>query len=78
MFAGDGRLLSFARRGYGLMRVAAEVAEEDPEQWLSSTADAIREAASDLDLRGVRASASADRARPLCWSTPRVGQCGPL
>jgi xylulokinase len=55
VFAGDGRLLSFARRGYGLVRVAGEVAEADPEQWWSSTADALREAASDLDLRHVRA-----------------------
>jgi xylulokinase len=55
VFVGDGRLLSFARRGYGLVRVAGEVAEADPEQWWSSTADALREAASDLDLGHVRA-----------------------
>jgi xylulokinase len=55
VFAGDGRLLSFARRPYGLVQVAGEAAEQDPEVWWSSTADAICEAASDLDLRQVRA-----------------------
>jgi xylulokinase len=55
VFGGDGRLVSFARRGYGLLRVDGEVAEADPEQWWSSTAEALREAASDLDLGHVRA-----------------------
>jgi xylulokinase len=55
VFASDGRLLSFARRPYGLVQVAGEAAEQDPEQWWVSTAAAIREAASDLDLRQVKA-----------------------
>src|ERR1700737_3171556 len=55
VFAGDGRLVSFARRSYGAGHVAGEVAGADPEQWWSSTAGALREAASDLDLRHVRA-----------------------
>jgi len=55
VFAADGRLLSFARRAYGRAQVAGEVAEQDPEVWWSSTAEAIREAASDLDLRQVGA-----------------------
>jgi xylulokinase len=55
VFAGDGQLVSFARRGYGLVQVSGEVAEADPEQWWSSTAEALREAASDLDLHHVRA-----------------------
>jgi xylulokinase len=55
VFRGDGRLLSFARRRYGLARMAGEVSQADPEQWWSSTADALREAASDLDLGNVRA-----------------------
>jgi xylulokinase len=52
LFARDGRLLSFARRGHQLVNV---VGEADPEQWWSATAEAIREAASDLDLRQVQA-----------------------
>jgi len=52
LFARDGRLLSFARRGHDLVNTGAEA---DPEQWWSATADAIREAASDLDLREVQA-----------------------
>ncbi|MGI9148241.1 MAG: xylulokinase [Chloroflexota bacterium] len=55
VFGGDGRLLNFARRGYALVRVDGGVAEADPEQWWSSTADALREAASSVDLRTVRA-----------------------
>jgi xylulokinase len=57
VFASDGRLLSFARRAYGQVpvAVAGEVAEQDPELWWRSTAAAIREAASDLDLNQVRA-----------------------
>ncbi|HEV7663399.1 MAG TPA: FGGY-family carbohydrate kinase [Chloroflexota bacterium] len=55
VFAGDGRLLSFSRRAYDLVHVAGEAAEQDPEQWWSSTAAAIREAATDLDLQHVKA-----------------------
>jgi xylulokinase len=55
VFAGDGRLLSFSRRAYGLVRVTGEAAEQDPEHWWTSTAAAIGEAASDLDLGNVRA-----------------------
>src|SRR6185503_10750669 len=56
VFAGDGRLLSFARRAYGQIHIAEEAAEQDPEVWWLATADAVREAASDLDLRQVRAA----------------------
>src|SRR5258707_14839287 len=35
--------------------MAGEVAEQDPERWWVSTAEALREAASDLDLRQIRA-----------------------
>jgi xylulokinase len=52
LFAGDGRLLSFARREHDPADAAGET---DPEQWWTATAAAIREAASDLDLRQVRA-----------------------
>jgi xylulokinase len=52
LFARDGRLLSFARRGHDLSNTGAEA---DPEQWWSATSEAIREAASDLDLRQVQA-----------------------
>jgi xylulokinase len=55
VFAGDGQLLSFVRRRYGQVRLAGDVAEADPEQWWSATADALRLAASDLDLRHMRA-----------------------
>jgi xylulokinase len=52
LFASDGRLLSFARRSH---EPASPTGEADPEQWWAATADAIREAASDLDLRQVQA-----------------------
>jgi xylulokinase len=55
VFAGDGSLLSFARRIYGEPPVIGEAAEQDPEVWWTFTAAAIREAASDLDLAQVRA-----------------------
>jgi xylulokinase len=56
LFAAGGELLSFARQGYGLPRTDADgAAEADPEQWWSATAGAIGEAASDVDLRSVRA-----------------------
>jgi len=55
VFGGDGRLVRFARRGYALVQVAGDVAEADPEQWWSATADALREAVSQLDLGHVRA-----------------------
>ncbi len=55
VFAGDGRLVSFARRGYGGVQVDGGLSEAEPEQWWSSTAEALREAASDLELRSVRA-----------------------
>src|SRR5258707_5068048 len=35
--------------------MAGEVAEQDPERWWAATAEAVREAASDLDLRQIRA-----------------------
>jgi len=52
LFARDGRLLSSARRSHAHINTSGEA---DPERWWSATADAIREAASDLDLRGVQA-----------------------
>ena len=56
VFAGDGRLLSFARRAYGLVQVAGEAAEQDPEQWWTCTAAAIHEAINRRDelAQGVR------------------------
>jgi xylulokinase len=55
VFAGDGRLLAFARRAYGDVNVGGELAEQDPERWWTVTAAALREAASDLDLGQIRA-----------------------
>ena len=55
VFAVDGRLLAFARRAYSEQTVVGELAEQDPERWWIATAEALREAASDLDLHQIRA-----------------------
>lgn len=55
IFTGTGHLLSFARRAYDLVHTSGEAAEQDPEQWWSSTVVALREAASDIDLRDLSA-----------------------
>jgi len=56
LFAGDGQLLSFARRPYAPPGAAGDGAvEADPERWWSATAAALGEAATDLDLGAVRA-----------------------
>jgi xylulokinase len=52
VFAGDGQLLSFARRSY---QQAGALAEPDPQVWWQATASALREAGSDLDLRSSKA-----------------------